>query len=396
MGHRYLEVYVSSRSEFLKVCDRVLPKDSIPGINPQNVVIRVRGIPYGSDEFTIRGFFDRVKLLEVYIPREDGNRIRGDAYIVVEDDQAADIAMSYHRQYMGKRYVELIRSTHQELDLARSFNPPPRSPTRRLAPPPPSLHHSGRCLMMQGLPFETSDREIMDFFQRVRVTPPRLLIAKRGGRAYVSFDYIEDYEAALTLHRVILFLTVRLSHVSLQQYIGRRYVELIPITDDEFYDKEIEILGVSSRGRVPPLPQQGYGAGYPPYHHPVRAPPDAYYASNYPPVQRYDSNYSSRPPVPHPQDYESRPSPVRPLPSGPATHFLRLSGLPFSASNADISKFFKGFEFDPKSIQMGSDGSGTFDGTAVVGFYDDHSRQRALQERDMKLIGDNCIRLFPE
>jgi hypothetical protein len=62
MGHRYIEVYVSSRGDFLNVLERVLPKDVVPGINPQNVVIRVRGIPYGSDEETIRNFFSRVNL----------------------------------------------------------------------------------------------------------------------------------------------------------------------------------------------------------------------------------------------------------------------------------------------------------------------------------------------
>jgi len=78
---------------------------------------------------------------------------------------------------------------------------------------------------------------------------------------------------------------------------------------------------------------------------------------------------------------------------GDHTGYLRMRGLPFSASRDDIYKFFVGYNPIPDSIVLTYRSDGRATGEAYVGFASPNDSERAM-ELHRRSMGNRYIELF--
>lgn len=76
-----------------------------------------------------------------------------------------------------------------------------------------------------------------------------------------------------------------------------------------------------------------------------------------------------------------------------ATNWVRMRGLPFSSTKADIKQFFEGFHLNDAGIFMVTGKGGRPSGEAFVQFSDENETQRALL-KDKEPIGQRYIEMF--
>lgn len=75
-------------------------------------------------------------------------------------------------------------------------------------------------------------------------------------------------------------------------------------------------------------------------------------------------------------------------------YVVRLRGLPFSSSEADISRFFSGLDIVQNGITIVADHQGRNSGQAFVEFTSQEAFEEALS-KDRELIGNRYIEVFP-
>lgn len=78
---------------------------------------------------------------------------------------------------------------------------------------------------------------------------------------------------------------------------------------------------------------------------------------------------------------------------GEHTGFLRMRGLPFSATKEDIFKFFEGYNPVPESIVLTYRNDGRATGEAYIGFSSPDDSRRAM-ELHRRTMGARYIELF--
>lgn len=125
IGSRYIEVRKSTASDIDWALNR-LGAAGVMGLrgggleieNPENSVVRMRGLPYTATEEEIEEFLLKaeVKAARVHIIREAGaGRPSGSAYVEVASDEDATKALKLDREDMGSRYIEMYKSSQMEL-----------------------------------------------------------------------------------------------------------------------------------------------------------------------------------------------------------------------------------------------------------------------------------------
>jgi len=125
IGSRYIEVRKSTASDI----DWALQRVGAMGVmaigggglgieNPDNSVVRMRGLPWSATEEEIEEFMKKVdvKAARVHIIREAGvGRPSGIAYVEVASADDATKALTLDRESIGSRYIEMYKSTQMEL-----------------------------------------------------------------------------------------------------------------------------------------------------------------------------------------------------------------------------------------------------------------------------------------
>uniref|UniRef100_A0A8C7CE21 Epithelial splicing regulatory protein 2 n=1 Tax=Oncorhynchus kisutch TaxID=8019 RepID=A0A8C7CE21_ONCKI len=179
MGSRYIEVYKATGEEFLKIAGGTSNEVAQFLSKENQVIIRMRGLPFTAspqDVLTFLGADSPVTdasdgLLFVKYP--DG-RPTGDAFVLFSCEEYALNALKKHKQILGKRYIELFRSTAAEVQqvLNRYMSTPlistlPSSsmvPMPVLATPPYLATGSTRdCVRLRGLPYTAAIEDILEF-----------------------------------------------------------------------------------------------------------------------------------------------------------------------------------------------------------------------------------------
>jgi len=125
IGSRYIEIRKSTASDI----DWALQRLGTSGVmalrgggleieNPENSVVRMRGLPYSATETEIEEFLMKadVKAARVHIIREAGvGRPSGSAFVEVASGEDATKALTLNKEDMGSRYIEMYKSTQMEL-----------------------------------------------------------------------------------------------------------------------------------------------------------------------------------------------------------------------------------------------------------------------------------------
>uniref|UniRef100_A0A3B4AF03 RRM domain-containing protein n=1 Tax=Periophthalmus magnuspinnatus TaxID=409849 RepID=A0A3B4AF03_9GOBI len=298
------------------------------------VVIRLQGLSIAAGSQDIRKFFSGLRIPDGGVHIVGGEL--DEAFIIFGSDEDARIAMTKSGNYIKGSPVKLLLSSKTEMqnvlerssmnlgmDQRKMLNDKPRHmkmeemrgprrsadhgrPSGRLGYSPPIQHRraSGfekeRQLMLRGMPFSVTEKDVLKFFEGLAVEKVVLMQNNRGqnnGNGLVAFASKEDANHGLKRHK---------------QYIGTRFVEIYTLKEWQQVSGEIplgaSLSGMSQRQQQPP------------------------------PRSQEDSQYHGR----------SRSPLVRGSSPSSGEYCVLLDNLSFSAEKHDIMKFFS-------RIRLGSD-----------------------------------------
>ena len=116
MGKRYVEVFSSSATEKQAACDR--NRATMRDDAGYRGVLRLRGLPFSTAVDEVLDFFGQSAALKrenIHLMRRADGRASGDAYAVFDTEEAAVAALSFDKQKLGSRWVDLFQSSKGEL-----------------------------------------------------------------------------------------------------------------------------------------------------------------------------------------------------------------------------------------------------------------------------------------
>ncbi|CAN7047182.1 unnamed protein product [Brassica oleracea var. botrytis] len=211
-------------------------------------VVRLRGLPFDCAELDVVEFFRGLDVVDVLFVHKN-NKVTGEAFCVLGVPLQVDFALHKNRQNMGRRYVEVFRSTKQEYykaianEVAESrvhctvtagggsgvsggHSPRRNVQTARSSDDgQENADHTG-FLRLRGLPFSAGKEDILDFFKDFDLSEDSIHVTVNGegrptGDAFVEFGSAEESRAAMVKDRKML---------------GSRYIELFPSSVEELED----------------------------------------------------------------------------------------------------------------------------------------------------------------
>lgn len=405
MGSRYIEVYKATGEEFLKIAGGTSNEVAQFLSKENQVIIRMRGLPFTAspqDVLTFLGADSPVTdasdgLLFVKYP--DG-RPTGDAFVLFSCEEYALNALKKHKQILGKRYIELFRSTAAEAQqvLNRYMSTPLIStlpstsmvPMPVLATPPYLATGSTRdCVRLRGLPYTAAIEDILEFmgehtidikphgvhmvlnqqgrpsgdaFIQMRSADRAFMVAQKCHKKMMKDRYVEVFQCSTEeMSFVLMGGTLNRSGLSpppcklpcLAPPAYAAFPSPAMLSEAALYQPPL--LATPRTPQPPhsphPTPTLAY---YPPQHHPAQLYMNmnmnytAYYPS--PPVSPSTMSYFASPPgsvalaaqQPHPQGHVASPM----MPQHGA--LVRMQGLPYNAGVKDILSFFQGYQYSPE------------------------------------------------
>uniref|UniRef100_A0A673VNV2 Epithelial splicing regulatory protein 2 n=1 Tax=Salmo trutta TaxID=8032 RepID=A0A673VNV2_SALTR len=399
MGSRYIEVYKATGEEFLKIAGGTSNEVAQFLSKENQVIIRMRGLPFTASPQDVLTFLGADSpatdasdgLLFVKYP--DG-RPTGDAFVLFSCEEYALNALKKHKQILGKRYIELFRSTAAEVQqvLNRYMSTPlistlPSSsmvPMPVLATPPYLATGSTRdCVRLRGLPYTAAIEDILEFmgehtidikphgvhmvlnqqgrpsgdaFIQMRSADRAFMVAQKCHKKMMKDRYVEVFQCSTEeMSFVLMGGTLNRSGLSpppcklpcLAPPAYAAFPSPAMLSEAALYQPP---LLATPRTPQPPLSPHPTLAYYPPQHHPAQLYMNmnmnytAYYPS--PPVSPSTMSYFASPPgsvalaaqQPHAQGHIA--SPMMPQHSA----LVRMQGLPYNAGVKDILSFFQGYQ----------------------------------------------------
>uniref|UniRef100_A0A3Q3JF00 RRM domain-containing protein n=1 Tax=Monopterus albus TaxID=43700 RepID=A0A3Q3JF00_MONAL len=180
MGSRYIEVYKATGEEFLKIAGGTSNEVTQFLSKENQVIIRMRGLPFTATHQEVLSFLGPESPVTdgseglLFVKYPDG-RPTGDAFVLFSCEEYAQNALKKHKQILGKRYIELFRSTAAEVQqvLNRYMSTPlistlpssPIVPVPVLTTPPflPASSSTRDCVRLRGLPYAAGIEDILEF-----------------------------------------------------------------------------------------------------------------------------------------------------------------------------------------------------------------------------------------
>ncbi|NXT99820.1 ESRP1 protein, partial [Buphagus erythrorhynchus] len=130
MGNRYIEVYKATGEDFLKIAGGTSNEVAQFLSKENQVIVRMRGLPFNVTTEEVLTFFGQHcpvtggKEGVLFVTYPD-SRPTGDAFVLFACEEYAQNALKKHKDLLGKRYIELFRSTAAEVQQvgANLFKP---------------------------------------------------------------------------------------------------------------------------------------------------------------------------------------------------------------------------------------------------------------------------------
>ncbi|CAK1543753.1 unnamed protein product [Leptosia nina] len=247
MGKRYIEVFSTDRQDMEWALNAMKQSengfDSLPSVNDDMGVVKLRGLPFGCSKDEVIQFFDGIQVAPegVHLLSDHTGRASGEAYVYFVDKQGAQDALGRDRDKIGHRYIEVFLSSPDEVRAyasridggsfrsSRGYRPTPydrndrfgggrfgsrggrsafgrggggsgggagyggaRGGMRRSS----GMH----CVHMRGLPFKATPQDIAYFFKPIRPVDISILYDSSGrpsGEADVEFECHDDAMRAM-------------------------------------------------------------------------------------------------------------------------------------------------------------------------------------------------------
>lgn len=206
----------------------------------------MRGLPYSAQEDDCISFFaPRCKCIGVHLTKDRYGRPSGQGYAEFETQEDIMKALELDRSHMQNRYIELFKSSVNELVQAMSRGQSNHNPkNNRNRNQGGNYRHAQKCVVQViGLPEKCSELCIMEFFRVEDIHPLRIHLKSDGTEAFVELTSWADQKAAVALSRT---------------HMGDRVLEIFEIDYNRMIQK---IHGGPGRGRRPPY--QKYGKRFP-------------------------------------------------------------------------------------------------------------------------------------
>uniref|UniRef100_A0A673BVB4 Epithelial splicing regulatory protein 2-like n=1 Tax=Sphaeramia orbicularis TaxID=375764 RepID=A0A673BVB4_9TELE len=402
MGSRYIEVYKATGEEFLKIAGGTSNEVAQFLSKENQVIIRMRGLPFTATPQEVLAFLgpespvtDGAEGL-LFVKYPDG-RPTGDAFVLFSCEEYAQNALKKHKQILGKRYIELFRSTAAEVQqvlnrymstpLISTLPPSPIMPVPVLATPPflPASSSTRDCVRLRGLPYTAGIEDILEFMgeHTVDIKPHgvHMVLNQQGRPSGDAFIQMKSPDKA--------FMVAQKCH---KKTMKDRYVEVFQCSTEEM---SIVLMGgtLNRSGLSPPpckLPCLSPPTAYAPfptppailseaalYQPPLLAAPrppqttahsPAHTLAYYPPQphlymnmnMNYTAYYPSPPVSPSTVGYFAPPGAVAAAVAAQPHHpagassvlpqpgaLVRMQGLPFNTGVKDILSFFQGYQYAP-------------------------------------------------
>uniref|UniRef100_A0A8C7ZJK5 Epithelial splicing regulatory protein 2 n=1 Tax=Oryzias sinensis TaxID=183150 RepID=A0A8C7ZJK5_9TELE len=398
------------------------------------VIIRMRGLPFTATSQEVLSFLgpespvtDGAEGL-LFVKYPDG-RPTGDAFVLFSCEEYVQNALKKHKQILGKRYIELFRSTAAEVQqvLNRYMSTPlistlPASPiVPVLASQPflPAATSTRDCVRLRGLPYTAGIEDILEFMgeHTVDIKPHgvHMVLNQQGRPSGDAFIQMKSADRA--------FMVAQKCH---KKTMKDRYVEVFQCSTEEM---SIVLMGgtLNRSGLSPPpcklpclSPPTAYAA-FPTspailseaafYQPPLLAAPrhpqttvasPAHTLAYYPPQphlymnmnMNYTAYYPSPPVSPSTVGYFAAPPgavaaavAASPHPGAASTvlsqpgALVRMQGLPYNTGVKDILSFFQGYQLQPDAVVILYNFSGQCSGEALITFPSEDLARRAVAER---------------
>lgn len=241
IGHRYIEVFKSKRSEMDWVVKRsgAHQQDSL-----NDGCVRLRGLPFGCSKEEIAQFFSGLEIVPngITLPTDYQGRSTGEAFVQFATRDIAEKAMGKHKEKIGHRYIEIFKSSLQEIRSAVGMGVPKMMRPMGTARPGPydraerfgggpsrygigrggrnfrgfvdedaydfggsggggRFSATGHFVHMRGLPFRATERDIFEFFQPMNPINVHLIYEDSGrpsGECDVEFATHEEAVKAMS------------------------------------------------------------------------------------------------------------------------------------------------------------------------------------------------------
>jgi len=244
MANRYIEVFLSNEGEMSQA--NVPPVGGASGQWPMemgqgsNGIVRLRGLPFNATAELILQFFQGLDIpktsMGVHLVVGPNGRPNGEAFIEFASEEVADAALAKDRGTIGTRYVEVFRSTPEQMTLAlqrvgksNNMAPMPQMHSAQaqggmaqhgampygyapfgMAPPmgfngmmgANGMPGGDTVVKMRGLPYKATRNDVLDFFAGLSVPlhGVHIMFNEREqptGEAYVDFSGPDDRERAM-------------------------------------------------------------------------------------------------------------------------------------------------------------------------------------------------------
>uniref|UniRef100_W5MVA5 Epithelial splicing regulatory protein 1 n=1 Tax=Lepisosteus oculatus TaxID=7918 RepID=W5MVA5_LEPOC len=420
MGSRYIEVYKATGEDFLKIAGGTSNEVAQFLSRESQIIIRMRGLPFTATAEDVLLFFGpncpvtggKEGILFVKYP--DG-RPTGDAFVLFACEEYALNALRKHKDILGKRYIELFKSTAAEVQQVLNrytsaplipIAPAPIIPVLPQPPfvPPPGLRD---CVRLRGLPYIASIEDILEFLGEftadIRPHGIHMVLNQQGRPSGDSFIQMKSPERA--------FLAAQKCH---KKTMKDRYVEVFQCSAEEM---NIVLMGgtLNRNGLSPPpcklrrLSPPAYAFPAPPpavipaeaatlYQPQVVLSPRALQPSTpfYPPSTQLFLNYTAYYPSPpgSPTSLNFFPPPA----AGPAVAaqpgaMVRMQGLAYNTGVKEILNFFQGYQIRPESVMIANNLYGQPSTDALVTFPSLQSAKQAVQDRNHCHLGSHFVDL---
>ncbi|XP_039383691.1 epithelial splicing regulatory protein 1 isoform X2 [Mauremys reevesii] len=238
MGNRYIEVYKATGEDFLKIAGGT-SNEAAQFLSKENqVIVRMRGLPFNATTEEVLTFFGqhcpvtggKEGILFVTYP---DNRPTGDAFVLFACEEYAQNALKKHKDLLGKRYIELFRSTAAEVQQV--LNRYSSTPLVPLAAPPilPMLPQQFMsptnvrdCIRLRGLPYAATIEDILEFLGEfsadIRTHGVHLVLNHQGRPSGDAFIQMKSADRA--------FLAAQKCH---KKTMKDRYIEVFQCSAEE-------------------------------------------------------------------------------------------------------------------------------------------------------------------
>ncbi|XP_072426316.1 epithelial splicing regulatory protein 1-like isoform X4 [Chiloscyllium punctatum] len=417
MGNRYIEVYKATGEDFLKIAGGTSNEVAQFLSKENQVIIRMRGLPFTATAENVLTFFGsncpvtggKEGILFVKYPDE---RPTGDAFVLFGCEGYAQNALKKHKDMLGKRYIELFRSTAAEVQQV--LNRYTSTPLMPIAPAPiipmipqpfvPSTNLRD-CIRLRGLPYAATIEDILQFLGEftsdIRPHGVHMVLNQQGRPSGDAFIQMKSSDRA--------FLTSQKRH---KRTMKDRYVEVFQCSAEEM--NFVLMGGILNRNglspppcKLPCLSPSTYNTFTTPatiisaesaalYQQPMFISPRALPPSTafYPAGAQFYMNCSALCPSPPGSltNIGYFPSPTATLPTQHGT-IVRMQGLAYNTGVKEILNFFQGYQIPPESVLIMSNLYGQ-SGDAFVIFPSLDAAKQAVVEKNHQHIGSRYVELY--